>query len=139
MKTTSFFVRSLLVSFVALSGAALHADQAVVAAKTSAPVAKIGNTILTEDDMRKDMGMSLYEAENSAVSTSRNSGSIKRLKTMLFEQAAKEAGLSLRRPGRRAKSTAKSRRRRSRKWISWRRALPCKAAPRLRPTRSTPK
>src|SRR2546430_2084735 len=53
---------SLLVS---LTGLASAED----AAK---PIAKIGSTVLTEEDMRKDMGMQLYQAENNIYGIERN-------------------------------------------------------------------
>jgi protein-disulfide isomerase len=63
------------------------------AAKTGAPVAKIGNTILTEDDLRKEMGMSLYDAENQLYQVKKNWVDQK-AKNILFDQAAKDAGMS---------------------------------------------
>ena len=68
--------------------------QAVEPAKAGAPVAKVGNTVLTEDDMRKEMGMSLYEAENQVYQVKKGWVDQK-VKTMLFAQAAKQAGLSV--------------------------------------------
>src|ERR1043166_8659606 len=79
-----------LAPIVGFSHPLLHAPEAT---KTAVPVAKIGNTILTEDDLRKDMGMSLYEAENSVYQIKKNWVDQK-VKNILFDQAAKEAGLS---------------------------------------------
>ncbi len=70
---------------------ALHAEET---AKAPAPVAKVGNTVLTEDEMRKDMGMNLYQAENQLYTTKKNWVDQK-AKIIIFNQTAKEAGLSL--------------------------------------------
>ncbi len=58
-----------------------------------APLAKIGNTPLTEDEMRKDLGLSLYNAENQLYQVKRN-WIDQKAKSILFDQAAKEAGLA---------------------------------------------
>src|SRR5687768_16169720 len=76
---------SVLLSFSALIGLALQAD-----AKT---VAKIGNTDLTEEQMREEMGMQLYQIENNLYMTQKNWVD-KKAQEILFDQAAKEAGLS---------------------------------------------
>ncbi len=73
---------------------AVGALQAEEAAKAPAPVAKVGNTVLTEDDLRKDMGMNLYQIENQLYTTKKNWVDQK-AKTVIFGQAAKDAGLSL--------------------------------------------
>jgi protein-disulfide isomerase len=75
---------------VSLSYSISRADDAT---KAGAPVAKIGNTILTEDDLRKEMGMSLYDAENQLYQVKKNWVDQK-AKNILFDQAAKDAGLS---------------------------------------------
>src|SRR5437762_8368981 len=62
-------------------------------AKAPAPVAKIGNTVLTEDELRKDMGMNLYQVENQLYMTKKGWVDQK-AKTILFGQAAKAAGLN---------------------------------------------
>jgi protein-disulfide isomerase len=62
-------------------------------AKAPAPVAKVGNTVLTEDEMRKDMGMNLYQAENQLYTTKKNWVDQK-AKAIIFAQTAKDAGLS---------------------------------------------
>ncbi len=64
------------------------------AAKAPTPIAKIGTTILTEEDLRKDMGMSLYEAENQLYQIKKNWVDQK-AKVLLMTQAAKDAKLSL--------------------------------------------
>src|ERR1019366_5644666 len=58
-----------LVPLISFCVPALHAQDA---AKTAAPVAKIGGTILTEDDLRKEAGMSLYDAENALYQLKKN-------------------------------------------------------------------
>src|SRR5690349_10000400 len=88
-KLKSFGYTVLLASSIPL--AALYAAEP---AKTGAPVAKVGTTVLTEDDLRKDMGMNLYEAENQLYQVKKNWVDQK-IKAMIFSQAAKEAGLSV--------------------------------------------
>ena len=80
----------LSLSLVSLSLSLIRAEEA---AKAGAPVAKIGNIILTEDDLRKEMGMSLYDAENQLYQIKKNWVDQK-AKAIIFDQAAKEAGLS---------------------------------------------
>src|ERR1700689_2541016 len=87
-KTRSSVV--FLASLVGFCTFPLHAADSV---KATTPVAKIGNTILTEDDLKKDTGMSLYEAENALYELKKNWVDQK-AKNILFDQAAKEAGLS---------------------------------------------
>jgi protein-disulfide isomerase len=62
--------------------------------KAPAPVAKIGSTILTENDLHKDQGATLFDAENQLYEIKKNWVDSK-AKPILFGQAAKEAGLSL--------------------------------------------
>src|ERR1700733_9282359 len=81
----------ILISILGLGITGLRADQA---AQAPTPVAKIGNTVLTKDDLRKDTGMSYYEAENALYQLKKNWVDQK-VKTTLFAQAAKDAGLSL--------------------------------------------
>lgn len=64
------------------------------APKTGVPVAKIGNTVLTEDDLRKEMGMSYYEAENQLYQV-KKAWVDQKVKGILMAQAAKDAKLSL--------------------------------------------
>jgi protein-disulfide isomerase len=66
---------------------------AAVAADAPKPIAKIGNTVLTEDDMRKDAGMQLYQIENQLYMTEKGWVDQK-AQDLLFDQAAKAAGLS---------------------------------------------
>jgi len=81
------FLLAFIISFRTLPSLAQDA------AKATTPVAKIGSTILTEDELTKDLGMSLYEAENSLYQLKKNWVDQK-VKGILFDQAAKEAGLS---------------------------------------------
>src|SRR5882724_7804165 len=83
----TLFVFSIVLSDIS----ALHAEEA---AKSAAPVAKIGTTVLTEDDLRKDMGMNLYQIEDQLYTTKKNWVDQK-AKVIIFGQAAKTAGLSL--------------------------------------------
>ena len=48
---------------------------------------------MTEDDLRKDMGMNLYDAENQLYQI-KSSWVDQKAKSILFDQAAKQAGLS---------------------------------------------
>ena len=77
--------------FLNLSVPVLGAPEA---SKASTPLAKIGNTILTEDDLHKEVGMSIYEAENQLYQIKKN-WIDQKTKTLIFNQAAKDAGLSL--------------------------------------------
>jgi protein-disulfide isomerase len=97
------FTRTVLLASSICSLAALiwAAESAPVSAPASAPtppavsnvVAKVGDKTLTEADMRKDLGNQLYQAENQVYQVEK--GWIdKQAKNMLFDQAAKEAGLS---------------------------------------------
>ncbi|SRR6266700_379468 len=86
-RLSTVFVFSVILSAVGM----LRAEEA---AKASAPVAKIGGTVLTEDDLRKDMGMNLYQVENQLYVTKKNWVDQK-AKAIIFGQAAKEAGLNL--------------------------------------------
>src|SRR5437016_5825513 len=76
---------ALLVSLMSFLGTALNAADKVIA--------KVGDTPLTESDMRKDMGMQLYQAENQMYMIQRN-WIDQKAQTMLFDRAAKAAGLS---------------------------------------------
>ena len=76
-----------------LIGLSVPTSRAEEAAKAGAPVAKVGNTILTEDDLRKDSGMSLYDAENQLYQI-KKSWVDQKAKAIIFDQAAKEAGLT---------------------------------------------
>jgi protein-disulfide isomerase len=86
-RLSNAFVFSIIVTVVGT----LHAEEA---AKAPAPIAKIGNTVLTEDELRKDMGMNLYQVEQQLYMTKKNWVDQK-AKTIVFDQAAKAAGLSL--------------------------------------------
>jgi len=81
-----------IISFLALP---LLASLAVrtYAADAPKPIAKIGTTVLTEDDMRKEMGMQLYQAENSLYMAQKNWVDQK-AQNLIFDMAAKKAGLS---------------------------------------------
>lgn len=82
---------ALFLSFVLL-GAARFAwtDEAPA---SNAVVAKVGTQELTEDQMRKDLGNSLYQAENNLYNV-KKAWIDKQAKDILFNQAAKQAGLS---------------------------------------------
>src|SRR5262245_17000062 len=62
--------------------------------KSGAPIAKIGPTVLTEEDFRKDMGMSLYELENQ-IFLLKKSWVDQKTKTQYMSLAAKEAKISV--------------------------------------------
>jgi protein-disulfide isomerase len=81
----------VLSSIISLSTLSLYAQDA---AKAPTPLAKIGDTILTEDDLHKDMGMSVYDAENQLYQVKKN-WIDQKAKALIFSQAAKDAGLSL--------------------------------------------
>jgi len=89
MKITRLSI-PLVFSILLSSVCKLHAEDA---AKAPAPVAKIGDTVLTEDELRKDMGMNLYQVENQLYMTKKGWVDQK-AKTILFGQAAKAAGMS---------------------------------------------
>jgi protein-disulfide isomerase len=80
----------LALSLFASSLCAVGADET----KAPAPVAKIGSTILTENDLHKDEGATLFDAENQLYEIKKNWVDSK-AKPILFGLAAKEAGLSL--------------------------------------------
>lgn len=83
-------LRSVFLGLFMLSGAALLLHAADSSKKV---LAKVGNTELTEDQMREDMGMQLYQAENNLYMVQK--GWIdQRAQNILFDQAAKDAGLS---------------------------------------------
>src|SRR5579871_3610978 len=88
-------IRSFALFLAFITGFAVSSSfvRAEEVAKAPTPVAKIGNTVLTEDELRKDMGMNLYEAENQLYQVKKNWVDQK-VKNMLFDQTAKEAGLS---------------------------------------------
>jgi protein-disulfide isomerase len=67
--------------------------RAADAPDTSAVIAKVGDQNLTEDQMRKDLGNSLFQAENNVYNV-KKSWIDKKTKDILFDQAAKKAGLS---------------------------------------------
>ncbi|MBI4386395.1 MAG: thioredoxin domain-containing protein [Elusimicrobia bacterium] len=70
-------------------GASFSADSG----KKSEPVARIGDTVITESDMREALGMALFQAENTLYQTKR--GWIdERVRDILFEREAKETKLS---------------------------------------------
>jgi protein-disulfide isomerase len=71
----------------------LGLSPALIAADTSKVIAKVGNTTLTEDQLRSEMGQQLYQAENMIYMTHKNWVDEK-AQDILFNQAAKEAGLS---------------------------------------------
>lgn len=57
------------------------------------PVAKIGDTTLTEGQLEKEMGMGLYQAEQQVYQVKKN-WIDQQAKNILFDQAAKEASLT---------------------------------------------
>src|SRR4051812_25246858 len=71
----------------------LGLSPALFAADTSKVIAKVGNTTLTEDQMRSEMGQQIYQAENAVYMTEK-SWVDQKAQDILFDQAAKEAGLS---------------------------------------------
>jgi protein-disulfide isomerase len=77
---------SLFVLAATLSLAAYAADAPGV-------VAKIGDTTLTQDQMEKELGMSLYEAQNNVYMIQKN-WIDQKAKQILFDQAAKDAKMS---------------------------------------------
>ncbi len=79
----------LALSILAFAMGPLGAEDA----KAPAPVAKIGSTILTENDLHKDQGMTVFDAENQLYEIKKNWVDSK-AKPILFNQAAKDAGLS---------------------------------------------
>lgn len=88
MKTDRKIITFLFL-FAGLASPGLKAEEIV---QTPAAVAKIGAAVLTEPQMRKDLGMSLYEAENNLYQLKKNWVD-QQTKNILFEEAAKEAGL----------------------------------------------
>jgi protein-disulfide isomerase len=67
-------------------------NAAAFAAEAPKELAKVGNVVLTEDQMRKEVGMQLYQAENNVYMTQK--GWIdQKAQGILFDQAAKDAGL----------------------------------------------
>src|SRR5438132_8649431 len=66
---------------------------AAFAAERPKTVATLGGSALTEDQMRKDLGMQLYQAENALYAVEKN-WIDQKAQEMLFDQAAREAGLS---------------------------------------------
>src|SRR3982750_843818 len=56
-------------------------------------IAKVGNTVLTEDEMRSEMGQQLYQAESNLYMTQK-SWVDQKSQDILFNQAAKDAKLS---------------------------------------------
>ncbi len=65
----------------------------VAAHAAETPIAKMGNTVFTEEDMKKELGYQLYQAENNVYAVKRSWIEQKAM-NMLFDQAAKAAGLS---------------------------------------------
>src|SRR5437016_2688496 len=64
-----------------------------MAADTGKPIAKVGDTVLTEKDLRQEAALPLYEAENNLYNVQKNWVDQK-AQDLLFNQAAKAAGLS---------------------------------------------
>src|SRR3989344_1756200 len=65
----------------------------VLAGAADMPIAKFGDTVLTEDQMRKDLGQQLYQAENNLYMI-KKSWIDQKAEGYAFDRAAKEAGLS---------------------------------------------
>ena len=82
-------VKNLLISAAALLTLHPLASAADAPANPSPTVATVGSAVLTEDQMRKELGMSLYNAENNLFQLKRN-WIDKKAKDVLFDQAAKE-------------------------------------------------
>jgi len=87
-------IRSTAILTISVILSTVFTLRAEEAAKAPTPVAKVGTTVLTEEDLRKDMGMNLYEAENQLYQVKKNWVDQK-AKALIFAQAAKDAGLSL--------------------------------------------
>lgn len=79
---------------IALIAAApcVQADDANTASNDSAVVAKIGPTTITEKQMREEMGLSLYNAENQLYMT-KKAWLNNKARDILFDKAAKAAGM----------------------------------------------
>lgn len=88
MKTIS---RAYLMSLFIAIGWAAHGFSEETS-DPSRPVAKIGATVLTEGQMQKELALNLYEAENSVYQVKKN-WIEQQAKKILFDQAAKEAGV----------------------------------------------
>jgi protein-disulfide isomerase len=86
MKKSSLF--TFLVLFMAFAGGAAQA-----ADDTSKPLAKVGDTVLTEDQLRQDMAMQLYQMENNMYQL-KKSWIDQKAQNILFDKAAKAAGMS---------------------------------------------
>lgn len=88
MKTTRTALSTL--SLLLLTGLSLYAAES----KATTPIAKVGDVILTEEDLKKDVGMNLYEAENALFQLKKNWVDQK-ARAILAQQAAKEAKLTV--------------------------------------------
>ncbi|MFA5976454.1 MAG: thioredoxin domain-containing protein [Elusimicrobiota bacterium] len=80
----------LLIVTVGLSSGVASAQSA----DTQKAMARIGQTVLTETQMRNDLGVALYEAENTLYQVEKN-WIDQQAKVLLFQRAATEAGLAV--------------------------------------------
>jgi protein-disulfide isomerase len=85
---------SIIIVSIAWLGFVSISLNAAEAQKETTPVAKAGNIVLTDEEMRKEVASEIYEAENKIYSVKKNWVDQK-VKTLLMAQAAKEAKLSL--------------------------------------------
>src|SRR5438309_145683 len=88
---------SLRPFFIAVTAVAVLAAQGFSDAPANPSannvVAKVGSVNLTDADLQKDLGMSLYETENQLYQMKKN-WIDQKAKEILFNDAAKRAGLS---------------------------------------------
>ena len=82
-------LKTLFLSVLTLTGVSLLSH----AADAPKVIAKVGDTVLTEDQMRQDIAMQLYQAENNLYMTEKTWVDQKAM-DILFTKAAKDAGLS---------------------------------------------
>jgi len=82
-------IKSMFLSVLTLAGLSLLSH----AADAPKVLAKVGDTVLTEDQMRQEMGMQLYQAENNLYMAQKN-WIDQKAQDILFNKAAKDAGLS---------------------------------------------
>jgi protein-disulfide isomerase len=87
MRKSPLIFAGLLLSSLTIACLARAADSGDV------PVAKIGSITLTQKQMQDELGMSLYEAQNQVYQMER-SWVDQKAKQILFDQAAKETGLT---------------------------------------------
>ena len=84
--------RSVSFALLSLIGCGMLAVGAEQTRKSAIPIARMGSTVLTEEEMRKELGVTLYQVESQLYQVKKNWVDQK-VKTVLFDQAAKDAGL----------------------------------------------